>query len=72
MSMNSSPPLSSFRPRADAVSKMPPSSIKYAVDSPPMMLCKAEKYFHRSISKAFHVREGSYSPKGREGVAKGE
>ena len=47
-------------------------TVKHKVESLPMRLCEAVEYFSRCIPKMFCVVSGAYSPRGREGVAKGE
>ena len=73
MSENSLPP----RPKplacgaAQPVKRPPDVAIKYTEESSPMCLGVAMGYFS-SLPREFCVNKGVYSPKGSEGVVKGE
>ena len=49
-----------------------PRHAEFTQESPPTTLCKAIEYFGPSLPKAFVVTEGDYSPRGSEGMARGE
>ena len=74
MSENSLPP----RPKplacgaAQPVKRPPDVAIKYTEESSPMCLGVAMGYFGSCLTREFRVEEGVYSPKGSEGVVKGE
>ena len=74
MPKNSSPLRHEPRPRkfAQPVERPLNAIIKYVEESCPMRLDEAMEYFSSCLPKAFRANEGVYSPKGREGVAKGE
>ena len=57
----------------NAAPKEPPSAmLKYMEESSPMKLDEVKGYFKSRLPKEFRVSEGVYSPRGCEGVAKGE
>ena len=76
MSKNSSPPRHEPHPRKPAQALEEPlnaiNKLKYTEETRLMRLDEAMGYFSFCLAKVFRVSEGVYSPKGREGVAKGE